>query len=335
MENKSHQFRMPAEWERHAGTWIFWPTRAEQYLYGSASDFSEVRGAFCRLIDILSAFEPIHVGAAPAVRAEAESILGRRATIHEMPLDDAWARDAAPTFVTDAGSLAAVCWRFTGWGGRFGPIENDGDAGVRIAEGMKVSVIRPELGMEGGGIHSNGNGTILTTAPVLYDSGRNPNLSQSEARGRLAEVLGANRVVVLPGIFNGDDTGGHVDVIAAFSPSGAVLLNDCEDRSDPNHVSSRENRAALISEKLEVVSVPQPAARFSGQERLAFSYLNFYVCNGAVIAPIFDDRKDDYCCGLPAERFPDHEVIPLDARPFYLGGGGIHCVTQQIPVIGE
>jgi len=321
---------MPAEWESHSATWIFWPTSPEQYLYGTAGDFPLVREAFRRLIDVLCVFEPVQVGAAPEAVESVKGILGRRAEVHPIPLDDAWARDAAPTFVKRGASIEAVCWRFTGWGGRFGPVEKDADAARRVAGCMGLTQTFSSLAIEGGAIHSNGDGTILTTLPVLLDNGRNPGESREGLENSLCDTLGARRVIALPAGFDGDDTGGHIDVVAAFSPQGNVLLNDCTDTTDPNHTGTWENRQTLESVGLEIVPVPQPAARFSGDARLAYSYLNFYVCNGAVIVPFFGDSKDDYARGLLAEHFPDREIIPLEARPLYLGGGGIHCVTQQV-----
>tara|TARA_R100000027_G_scaffold35774_2_gene26281 strand:+ start:9708 stop:10679 length:972 start_codon:yes stop_codon:yes gene_type:complete len=321
---------MPAEWEPHQGTLIYWPTNPNQYLYGSASDFKNVQDSFLRLVDVVSAHESVYVVADPSSRDEAESILGRRATIHSFPLDDAWARDAAPTIVHDDGGRAAVCWRFTGWGGRFSPIAHDARAAQNAADCLEIPSIVSKLGLEGGGVHSNGQGTLLTTTAVLGDPNRNPGRTFPELQKELALTLGASKVVSLPRGFDGDDTGGHVDVIASFAPDGVVLLNECTDSNDPNIEGSKENRRALTEEKLDVVSVPQPAARFSGGDRLAYSYLNFYPCNGAVIAPSFGDTKDDYFCGLLEEFFPDREIISIDARAFYLGGGGIHCVTQPI-----
>jgi len=324
---------MPAEWEPHEATWIFWPTRAEQYLYGSASDFASVRDAFLRLIDVLCTFETIHVGADPSVSAEAKDFLGKRATVHELPLDDAWARDAAPTFTLRGNGREAVCWRFTGWGGRFKPFDQDAKAARRVAELMEAGEVATEYGIEGGAIHTDGLGTILTTAPVFFDRVRNPYSNEEELKKALLEPLGASRLVVLPAGFTGDDTGGHVDVVAAVAPTGEILLNDCTDSSDPNMAGSIANRETLHKEGFDVISVPQPKAKFSNEGRLAYSYLNFYPCNDALLAPIFGDSKDNYTCGLLREVFPDREVIPLDARPFYLGGGGIHCVTQPVPAV--
>lgn len=327
--------RFPGEWEPHRATWLFWPTDAGRYLYGRAGDFDSVLGAFRRLADVLCAFEPVHVGVDPRREAEAGAALGGRAVLHAIPLDDAWARDAAPTFVESGDDLAAVCWRFTGWGGRFGPIDRDAAAAALVAERTGAGIVStPALGMEGGGILSDGRGLVLTTEPVLFDPGRNPGRDPAPLRAELAGLLGAERLVALPAGFAGDDTGGHVDVVAAVSPAGAVLLNDCRDGDDPNAEGSAANRRALAEAGCEVVPVPQPEARFAGKDRLAYSYLNLYPCNGAVLVPAFGDRLDGYVRGLVSEHFPDREVIPLDARPFYLGGGGLHCVTQPVPEIG-
>lgn len=322
--------RFPGEWEPHAATWVFWPTRAEQYLYGGASAFAEVRAAFLRLVDILAAFEPVRVGADPANEEEARSVLGRRAEVVPVPLDDAWARDAAPTFLAGGSAKTAVRWRLTGWGGRFGPCAKDAEAAVRVAAREGATLREGGLALEGGAIHSDGRGTVLTTAAVLHDPGRGAEGAAGQRRERLAAALGAERVLELPAGFAGDDTGGHVDVVAAFSPDGAVLLNDCGEPADPNAAGSRRNAECLRAEEREVVAVPQPEARFAGGDRLAYSYLNFYPCNGAVLVPAFGDRRDGYARGLIAERYPGREPVAMDARPFYLGGGGIHCVTQPV-----
>jgi len=326
----SQRPRYPGEWERHKATWIFWPTDAGQYLYGGAADFTLIRTSFLRLVDVLSTFEPVRVGVDPAGFEEARSLIGQRAEVFPLPLDDAWARDAAPTFLAGQEEPLAVCWKFTGWGGRFGPFEKDAKAAERIAIREKARVRKPDFAMEGGGILSDGEGTVLSTAPVLRDSGRSGGSEAADRASRLAAILEADRLLELPCGFDGDDTGGHVDVVAAFAPDGSVLLNDCREADDPNAAGTRRNRKYLEEEGREVVPVPQPEARFSGKERLAYSYLNFYPANDCVIVPRFGDRKDDWILGLIAERFPGREPVSMDARPFTLGGGGIHCVTQPV-----
>lgn len=323
--------RFPGEWEPHAATWVFWPTGADRYPYGARSDYGEVLRAFRRLIDVLAAFEPVEVAADPSVAEEARSWLGRRARVHSVPLDDAWARDAGPTVTRDGEGLLALCWRFTGWGGRFGPTGKDARAAARVAGAAGLSVEEPGVAVEGGAILSDGRGTVFSTAAVLEDPGRHGETAGEAVRSRLEAALGASRILGLPSGFAGDDTGGHVDVVASVAPDGAVLLNDCRDADDPNREGSAANRAFLREAGRETVDVPQPEARFAGDRRLPYSYLNFYPCNGAVLLPAFGDRRDDHARGIVAERFPDREVVPLEARPFYLGGGGIHCVTQPVP----
>lgn len=325
----SEEQRFPGEWEPHKATWIFWPTSAHQYLYGSGGDFALVQDAFLRLVDILSAFEPVRVGADPSVAEEARRRIGKRALVIEIPLDDAWARDAGPTFLSAEEVSVAVCWKFTGWGGRFQSFGKDASASVRIAEWEHAHRREPDFAMEGGGILSDGAGTVLTTAAVLHDPGR-AGVSVEGRASRLCKILNAMEVLELPAGFSGDDTGGHVDVIASISPDGTILLNSCVDSDDPNHRGTSENLRYLAASRREVVPVPQPRASFSGGSRLAYSYLNFYPANDCLLVPCFGDPGDDYALGLIAERFPGREPIPFEARPFYLGGGGIHCVTQPV-----
>lgn len=325
--------RFPAEWERHAATWIFWPTRAENYLYGTKSEMDEVLRAFTLLVDRICAFERVCVVVDPSKEEEARHHLRNRAEIHPIPLDDAWARDAGPTFVINGGRLQAVSWRFTGWGGRFGPVERDARVAAKIAASLEVPCRSSDLAIEGGAIHTDGSGRLLTTQPVLQDPGRNRNRTLAQCGEELRGCLGMDRFLVLPCGFEGDDTGGHVDVIAAFDPAGRILLNHCTDASDANCGAMEANRLYLKEQGCEVVGIPQPEAKFSGDDRLAYSYLNFYVCNDAVILPAFGDRLDPYVRDQMAELYPDRDILSLEARPFYWGGGGIHCVTQQQPWI--
>jgi len=325
--------RFPAEWEKHEATWIFWPTKAEAYLYGSVSDYRLVLESFTRLVDVISAFEKVHVVASPEKREEAESWLGKRALIHTMDINDAWARDAAPTFIKSKESLTAVCWTFTGWGGRFSPFDKDAKVGASIAEAIGVSTLPVDFALEGGGVHSNGAGSLLTTDAVLFDPGRNIAQEKDQICADLQNILGAEKILSLPGAFDGDDTGGHVDVVAAFHPDGMILLNNCLEHRDPNYQSTAENRTYLKSGNQEVTLIPQPEAIFSGKDRLAHSYLNFYICNDALLLPAFGSSLDQRVQAQFRELFPNREIVLLEARPFYWGGGGIHCVTQQQPLL--
>ncbi|MEM0964656.1 MAG: agmatine deiminase family protein [Verrucomicrobiota bacterium] len=322
--------RMPGEWEHHSATWIFWPTSAERYVYGSLASFAEVRSAFVCLIDVLSAFEPVYLGVDPTVIEEAKAAVGRRATIHEIPMDDAWARDTAPTFILENGHPEAICWRFAGWGGRFEPYAKDAKAAASVAEIMNVDHFSSPLELEGGAINSDGRGSLLTTAPVLNDPRRNHGQDSGFCEAALQEALGVSRLIALPAGFSGDDTGGHVDVVATFDPLGRVLLNHCKDWNDPNSGGTADNATFLKDLEIEVIRIPQPAAEFFGNGRLPFSYLNHYLCNDGLILPRFGDKKDDYVRDLMAEVYPDRDMVQFDARPFYSGGGGLHCVTQPV-----
>ena len=332
MEPENAFRRFPAEWEKHEATWIFWPTGSEAYLYGKPTDYPLVRDAFVQLIDRIAAFEPVRVVVSPKDMEEARSLLGKRADqLLTLEINDAWARDAAPTFLHTQSGLSALCWTFTGWGGRFRPYDKDAKVAPHLATHMGIPVLSTTFAMEGGGVHSNGEGTLLTTDPVLFDSGRNPQRKKESLRTELQNILGAQKALSLPAVFDGDDTGGHVDVIAAFHPEGMVLLNDCRDAGDPNKESTEQNERYLRGEKKEVVRIPQPEATYSGQDRLAHSYLNFYICNHAVILPSFGSTLDQRVRDQFRELFPHHDIVCVEARPFYWGGGGIHCVTQQQP----
>lgn len=322
----------PAEWERHEATVLFWPTRPEAYLYAGRNAWTEVSDCFRRIVDVACAFEPVVVFADPANAPEARSIVGNRATVVACPLNDAWARDAGPTIIHTGGGRLALDWRFTGWGGRFAPYDSDDQAAARVAAHFEIPAERIDLACEGGAIHSNGAGTILTTGVVLMDAGRNPGKSQAEVESRLSCALGAERVIWLPAGFDGDDTGGHIDVIAAFADPGTILLLDAKG-DDPNRPLMEQNARFLanVAPEFELLRVPSPTMDYSAGSRLAHSYLNFYMVNGGLLLPTFGDALDDYVTGLMAEIFPQREIVPVESRPLYLGGGGIHCVTQQIP----
>lgn len=331
--------RFPAEWERHAATWIFWPRGAERYLYGTPSDYREVRAGFVRLIDLLAAFEPdVHLVADPSREEEARSAVGARARLHLLPLDDAWARDTAPSFVEEGDNrteLVAVCWRFNGWGERFAPWEKDAAVGPAVASLCGVRAEASSLAWEGGAVATDGAGRLLTTAPVLADPGRLGGHSVEDAAGELRRALGGRELLVLPEGLEGDDTGGHVDQVAAWAPSGVVLVPDAEGLSGEPRRRALANEAFLRERGVETVELPFPDPVVHRGERLAASYLNFYPVNDGLLAPAFGQpRKDERARAILGEHFPDREILAVESRPFLLGGGGLHCLTQPQPAVG-
>jgi agmatine deiminase len=331
--------RFPAEWEPHAATWIFWPRGAERYLYGTAGDYREVRAGFVRLIDVLAAFEPtVELVVDPSQEQEARAEAGRRARLHALPLDDAWARDTAPSFVL-AGEATrervAVCWSFNGWGQRFTPWERDAAVGEEIAFLSGARLERSPLAWEGGAMATNGSGRLLTTAPVLQDPARRGERTAEEVATELQGVLGADELLVLPEGMQGDDTGGHVDQVAAWTPTGVVLVPEAD------HLTGEERRRALDNEDylrergVQTVRLPSPDPVLHRGRRLTASYLNFYPVNDGLLVPAFGQPgPDERARAILGEHFPNREIVGIESRPFLLGGGGLHCLTQPQPSVG-
>ena len=331
--------RFPAEWESHAATWIFWPRGADRYLYGSAADYREVRAAFVQLIDVLAAFEPaVELGVDPSREAEARAEVGGRARVHALPLDDAWARDTGPSFVVegeDPPGLVGVCWSFNGWGQRFAPWERDAAVGRAVARLAGARAEESPLAWEGGAVATDGTGRLLTTAPVLEDPGRLGGRSAEETATALQGSLGGRELLVLPEGMEGDDTGGHVDQVAAWAPTGVVLVPEATGLAGEARRRALANEAYLRERGVETVGLPAPDPVLHRGEPLAASYLNFYPVNAGLLVPAFGQPgPDERARAILGEHFPDREIIGIESRPFLLGGGGLHCLTQPQPAVG-
>jgi agmatine deiminase len=283
-------------------------------------------------------------------------------TFLDIPTDDAWARDVGPTFVRNAaGDVRGVSWKFNAWGGDYDGLyqdyARDDAAAERMCEALGLSCYDAgDFVLEGGSIHSDGEGTVVVTEACLLSKGRNPSMTKREIEDKLKEWLGAEKVIWLPsGIYN-DETNEHVDNVFAFTAPGEAVLAWCEDPSDPQYAMSLADLEVLEKEtdargrKIHVRKLPVPSKpvcmtreeveslvfeegedqREEG-ERLAASYVNFYICNGKVLVPQFGDPADEEAVRILSEAFPDREVIPVYARAILVGGGNIHCITQQIP----
>lgn len=355
-------FAMPAEYSRHAGTVMIWPERPGSWIYGGG----EARAAFADVIRAITRSERVWLAVSPASRPSAEELLAPLiasggVTLLDAVTDDAWARDVGPTCVVRGGEVRGVDWRFNAWGGEvdglYASWDKD-DAFARVvcdALGLRRYDARPFV-CEGGSVHSDGDGTLMVTSECLLSAGRNPALTQAEIESRLLEYLGGDAVLWLPYGIYGDETNGHVDNVCAFTSPGEVVLAWTDDPSDPNYARLREDRAYLesvrdargrrlrvrllplparpvcITEREAAGFVPEPGEdeRVPG-ERLAASYVNFYVTNGGVVMPVFGDENDDVAAGVLADAFPDREILRVTARAIIVGGGNVHCITQQIP----
>ncbi len=351
-------FRMPAEWEPHAGTWMAWPERPDTWRDGARP----ARTAFAAVARAIAASEPVTIAASPAGLASARAAVGDSCRVVELATDDAWMRDIGPTFVVDdAGRRGGVDWVFNAWGGRAGglyePWAHDDAAAAAILD-LEGSVrFRAPLTLEGGAIHTDGAGTFLTTEECVLNPNRNPGRTRAEVEAVLGELLGAERVIWLAQGVYLDETDGHVDNLACFVRPGVVALTWTGDRDDPQYERSLDARRRLevatdaAGRALEVHLVHQPGpltmtteeARGLAVEpgskprragnRLAASYVNFYVANTCVVLPLLDERFDDGAREQVAAWFPDRDVVGVPAREILLGGGNVHCITQQVPAV--
>jgi agmatine deiminase len=283
----------------------------------------------------VAAFEPVTMVANPGDAAEARAVLDGRVDVLAQAIDDSWLRDNGPVFVTDGeGGRAGVHFQFNAWGGKFHPYDRDAEVGARLVEWLGDPLVEAPLVLEGGSIAVDGAGALITTEQCLLNPNRNPDLSREEIEAELREHLGVQRVVWLgEGLVEDRDTDGHVDLVAAFTAPGRVLLQ-MVDEANPNYVRCLDNVRRLEAAGLEVDTMDWlPYDQVSGQQ-VAVPYMNFYVCNGAVVLPIAGDEDDARAIAKVAGHFPDREVVPVPGRILAFGGGGPHCITQQVPARG-
>ncbi|HLH65154.1 MAG TPA: agmatine deiminase family protein [Solirubrobacteraceae bacterium] len=329
--------RAPAEWEPHERTLMGWPCRAE--LWGET--IGRARADYARVANAIAAFEPVTMIANPGRdAADARAACTAGVEVVELELDDSWLRDCGPIYVRDdAGRRTAVHFRFNAWGGRFPPWDRDAAVGALIARRLGDPVLDGGIVLEGGSILSDGAGTLLTTEQCLLCPNRNPSLDRDQIEAVLRERLGVERIVWLAhGLVEDRDTDGHVDMVCSLSAPGRALLQAVPE-DNPNFERCQENRERLRGAGIEVVDVPVlPYAEVAGQ-RVAVTHLNLYICNGAVIVPVTGAPQDAdgeaQALEIIASEFPGREVIAVPGEVLAYGGGGPHCITQQVPVARE
>jgi agmatine deiminase len=321
--------RLPAEFEPHERTLIGWPCRLE--LWGETIE--RARADYATVANAIAAFEPVTMIAnAGADAAAARAACGAGVEVLELPLDDSWLRDCGPIYVLgDHRRRVAVHFRFNAWGEKFAPFDRDAAVGALVARALGDEVVAVEMVLEGGSILGDGAGTLLTTEQCLLNSNRNPSLSRGDIDDALRRWLGVERVVWLgKGLVEDRDTDGHVDLIAAVAPGGAVLLQTVESEN-PNYDRCEENRERLSAAGIEVIPLPVLPYVEVARETAAASYLNLYLCNGAVIVPITGADSDDEALSIIAGAYPGRELIAVPGDVLAYGGGGPHCITMQVP----
>jgi agmatine deiminase len=322
--------RWPAEWEPHERTLMGWPCRTE--LWGDTLETA--KRDYATVANAIAQFEPVTMIANPGEQAEeARTACSEEVEIVELPLDDSWLRDCGPIYLQDPerGRRVAVHFRFNAWGEKFRPWDRDAEIGSLIARELGDEVQEAPMVLEGGSVHTDGAGTIFATEQCLLHPNRNPSLSQAQIESALIEHLAGQRLVWLPhGLLEDRDTDGHVDLVAAPTPDGSVLLQTVPE-DNPNFENCRENARRLQEAGVDVIELPLlPYVEVAG-ERVAASYLNFYVCNGAAIVPVSASPSDEEALALIAEAFPGREIVPVPGDVLAYGGGGPHCITQQVP----
>ncbi len=327
---------MPAEWAAHRRTWMCWPCRTE--AWGSPDGLLRAKKAAARVARAISDFEPVVMAVRPEDAAEAASSCGGSAELFETPLDDSWARDTGPTFLASA-ERAGIAWQFNAWGQKYHPFENDQAFAAHVLEHVRARMCRPSLVCEGGAIHVDGEGTLMTTEQCLLNSNRNPSLSMEQVEDILARYTGCRRVLWLGSGFSDEETDGHIDNIACFAAPGRVIIGIPPLRSHPDFAAVAEAKRRLAhardaeGRQIEIIEIAQPRKmRTDWRGRLlAASYVNFYLVNGGVVMPGFDDLEDGPARRVLADCFPGREIVQVDALDIVQGGGGIHCTTQQEP----
>jgi len=326
---------MPGEFTRHSVCWMAWPCRAGLWADAAATgrEYADVANAIAR-------FEPVNMLAPPERADQARALLSENVRVIEMPIDDSWARDSGPNFLIDGqGGLAGSTWQFNAWGNKYSPYDQDALMGTRILELAGAREFSSHMVAEGGGITVDGEGTIITTESCLLNPNRNPSWSRSEIEAELCRTLGAEKVIWLPGDVEETETDGHVDSIAAFIEPGRVLLEVNPDKTDPHYAVGQENLEALKDRtdargrKLQIEFIDEGSYQPGAWNGGCSSYINSYLANGAVIVPAYGYDRDGAAVETYQRLYPERIVVPVHIGHIALGGGGIHCITQQQPAV--
>ncbi|SDB97442.1 agmatine deiminase [Terribacillus halophilus] len=335
---------MPPEWEKHERTLISWPVK-DSMVY--PEDWEAVCKGYADLILAIAEFEPITVLVNKEDHDAAAAYVGQdeNVTLLEVSHDDAWLRDNGPTFVRDeAGKLAGVNWRFNAWGEKYFPWDLDDAVAPAVLRHLGIKQLDAPLVLEGGSIHVDGEGTLITTEECLLNPNRNPDLSKEDIEAYLRHYLGIEKVIWLKRGVAGDETDGHVDNIACFAAPGKLLLQVTDDPEDENFEITQENLRILDETKdakgrqIEVIAVQQPPKITWNDTRLTLSYINFYFVNGGIILPVFGNTAkgtDERAIKLLQEQFPERRIRTIDGLAIIKEGGNVHCTTQQMPAMEE
>ena len=360
-------YRMPAEWEPHAATWLSWPRRDGISFPGKVA-YDKAMPAMAKMVHALADSEPVHINVCDAAHeADVKRILSRigaktaHVTFHHIHTNEPWCRDHGPIFVTRKAEpkLLTLDWDYNAWGFKYPPFDDDDYVPTAIAQKLGLPVEYPGLILEGGSIDVNGEGLLLTTRSCLLNQNRNPDFTQAQIEERLRDHLGVKEILWLGDGIEGDDTDGHVDDIARFIRSDTIVSAWEEDEADTNHDPLQANYdylAGLMTEpkpkkatkfkdddedegpdgplpRFQVIKLPMPHKITRDGQRLPASYANFYIANKVILLPVFADTNDKWAAAILQKAFPKRKVVPIDCRELIWGLGAFHCLTQQQPAV--
>ncbi len=333
---------MPAEWSRHAATWMVWPHNQALWETTWGVTLAQVQQDFARVANAIARFEPVKMVVDPSAAAGAKALCGAGIELIEQAVNDSWCRDSGPSFICHPQQgVAGVSWRFNAWGGKSAH-DLDESLARRVLNDLGLECFGTPLGSEGGAIHVDGEGTLITTESVLLNPNRNPGMTKAEVEAIFARLLGIKKTIWLPGDpdhVTGDMTDGHVDGVCAFARPGVLLVDATHDRGSVYAEVVRENRRALElatdarGRRFEMIELFEATDAVDTEaEVFCASYTNFYIANGAIIMPAYGIAADQVAAGVLAQAFPGREIVPVHINHLAHGGGGVHCITQQQPV---
>ncbi len=339
MNPKNLQYKMPAEWAPHERTMLSWPVQASMVY---PNNFEEVCGGYAELVKAIAEFEPVTLVVNPEDVERLHPVFaGHAVELLAIPHNDAWLRDNGPTIVVnEEGERAGINWGFNAWGGKYSPWDLDDAVAPAVLEHLGLRRFDAPLVLEGGSIHVDGEGTLLTTEECLLNENRNPSLSREEIEEHVKNFTNVEKIIWLNRGLAGDETDGHVDNAACFAAPGKVIIQVCDDPADENYAITQENLQILEEatdargRKLEIVKIQQPPYLEYEGSRLTLSYLNFYFVNGGIILPVFGGaaaETDRLAEQVLQDTFPNYRIRTVDGMAVIREGGNVHCTTQQIP----